>query len=87
MRDEHNRSVIRLADTTDHGGTVKTAFEGLRVHDRPVAGEGCLVWCPRCKGDFAILPSSSGRRHHGRTIAYEGDLTACGARLIASFVG
>jgi uncharacterized Zn-binding protein involved in type VI secretion len=87
MRDEKNRRVIRLGDGTDHDGTVKTALNGIRAHGIPVAGEDCLVWCPRCKGDFRILPSSSGRRHHGKTIAYEGDPTACGARLVASFAG
>jgi uncharacterized Zn-binding protein involved in type VI secretion len=86
MRDHNKRRVVRLGDSTDHGGTVKTALTGMLVHGVPVAGEGCVVWCPRCKGDFPILPSSSGRRHDGKTIAYEGDATTCGARLVATFV-
>lgn len=84
MHDAARRGVIRLGDSTDHGGQVKSAFDGLMALGRPVAGEGCVVWCPKCKGEFAILPAPSGRRHHGKTLAYDMDLTACGARLLSS---
>ena len=83
MRDADGRAAIRLGDRTDHGGEVKTAFEGLKVHGVPVSGEDCIAWCPKCRGDFRLLPSSS-RRHMGKAIAYEGDLTECGARLIST---
>ena len=84
MLDARGRPAIRLNDSTDHGGRVKTAFSNLLSEGRAVTGEGHWVWCPKCNGDFRILPSSSARRHEGRTIAYEGDLTECGARLLAS---
>ena len=82
MRDVDGRRVARLGDPTDHHGSVKTAPDGLAVQGVPVATEGCLVSCPKCGGDFPILVSRDGRRHRGRLIAHEGDLTACGARLM-----
>lgn len=85
MRDIRGRRAIRLGDATDHGGTVKTALRELMVHGIAAAGEGNLVHCPKCKGDFRIVATAGGgRRHHGVLLAYEGDLTECGAVLIAS---
>ena len=88
MRDPQGRRVIRLGDTTDHRGTVKTALQNLKVQGIAAAGAGNLVYCPRCKGDFRIIPrDGEGRRHHGVLLAHEGDLTECGAVLIASLPG
>jgi hypothetical protein len=36
---------------------------------------------------FAFSAPLQGRSHMGRTIAYEGDLTECGARLLSSLSG
>lgn len=77
------RGAIRLGDTTSHGGEVVTAT-GPILLGRPAALEGDMVRCPQCNGDFAITPDSAGARHQDRSYAYENDLTACGARLIAS---
>jgi uncharacterized Zn-binding protein involved in type VI secretion len=87
MRDAENRGVVRLGDRTDHGGQVKTALPTMVVHGIPVAGEDCLASCPKCKGDFRILRSRSARMHMGKALAYNGDLTECGAKLISSFRG
>ncbi|WP_219211122.1 PAAR domain-containing protein [Variovorax boronicumulans] len=89
MKDANNRRAIRLGDPTDHGGEVKTALTSILVRGLPVAAEGCLVTCPRCGGDFRILPSASPspRRHLGQTIAFEDDLTECGARLLSTLPG
>jgi uncharacterized Zn-binding protein involved in type VI secretion len=43
-----------------------------------------MTFCPQCKGTFPIKPDGAGARHAGRAYAYDGDPTACGARLIAS---
>lgn len=84
MRNADNRRVVRLGDPTDHGGKVTTALDGMLADGVPVTAEGCLAWCPKCKGDFRILATPGGRQHKGKTIAYENDLTACGARLIST---
>ncbi|WP_038267379.1 PAAR domain-containing protein, partial [Xenorhabdus cabanillasii] len=38
-----NKAVIRLNDTTDHGGKVITAIDGYVYQGIPVAGKGDLV--------------------------------------------
>ena len=78
------RGVVRLGDRTDHGGEVTGASSGTVVLGKPAAQQGDMTFCPRCKGSFAIEPDGQGARHQGTPYAYDGDLTACGARLLAS---
>ncbi|MBQ5942159.1 PAAR domain-containing protein [Massilia sp. AB1] len=84
MNDQQGRGVIRLGDKTTHGGEVISAAQDFTVLGKPVAIEGDSTYCPKCKGKFPILPSGSTRRHHGKLVAYDQDLTACGAKLISS---
>ena len=77
------RGAARLHDKTDHGGDVITAT-GPMLMGLPAALAGDMTHCPRCNGNFAITPDGVGARHLGRAYAYAGDLTACGARLVAS---
>ena len=85
MKNE-GRGVIRLNDKTDHGGHVTTASSGTTVMGTPAALADDMTHCPKCKGDFPIKPDGTGAKHNGRPYAYHGDVTACGARLIASLV-
>jgi len=78
------RSVIRLNDKTDHGGQVILVSSGTVVMGTEVALAGDTTFCPKCKGRFAIIPDGEGARHMGRAYAYDNELTACGAKLIAS---
>jgi uncharacterized Zn-binding protein involved in type VI secretion len=78
------RAVIRLNDKTDHGGTVISASSGSQVMGREAALANDMTFCPRCKGKYPIKPDGTGARHNGRAYAYADDLTACGAKLIAS---
>ncbi|MDF0607077.1 PAAR domain-containing protein [Neisseriaceae bacterium TC5R-5] len=84
MRNSSGKGVIRLGDGSSHGGQVITALEQCSAGGVPVAAEGCLVRCPQCKGEFAIVAGASGKRHHGKALAYEGDVTTCGAVLLSS---
>ncbi|MEO6918404.1 MAG: PAAR domain-containing protein [Collimonas sp.] len=84
MKDQHGRGVIRLGDKTSHGGEVITASDNFKVLGIAVALEGHMTICPKCKGQFAILPVNSTRKHHGKAVAYHDDPTACGATLISS---
>jgi len=83
MFNEHGKAVIRLGDRTDHDGTVTSACDIVAL-GKQVATETCMTYCPRCGGDFEILPGGGTRRHLGKALAYDGDQTACGARLISS---
>ncbi|PHM72388.1 PAAR domain-containing protein [Xenorhabdus sp. KJ12.1] len=78
------KAVIRLNDTTDHGGKVITAIDGYVYLGVPIAAKGDLVTCPQCKGIFPIIEGSSDLKHQGKPIALNGMRTACGAKLIAS---
>jgi uncharacterized Zn-binding protein involved in type VI secretion len=66
MKDAKGRGVIRLGDTTSHGGTVITASTTLEALGREVAVDGDLTVCPRCKGKFPINVNQSDRQHHGK---------------------
>jgi uncharacterized Zn-binding protein involved in type VI secretion len=84
MKDENGRGVIRLHDKTTHGGEVITACDDFKAMGLPVALQADMTHCPKCKGNFKILPQNSTRTHHGKPIAYHNDPTECGARLISS---
>jgi uncharacterized Zn-binding protein involved in type VI secretion len=78
------RSVIRIGDKTDHGGSVLSASSGTVVMGKPAALEGDMTLCPKCKGTFPIKPDGEGAKHEGEAYAYQDDTTACGAKLISS---
>jgi len=84
MKDQNGRGIIRLGDKTSHGGEVISAAQSFTVLGKCVAVEGNATYCPRCKGKFPIQPKGSTRKHHGKQVAYDQDLTACGAKLISS---
>ena len=72
--------------TVDEQGNVIRAFAIGRQWEgrKAVALEGDLATCPKCSGKHAIKPLDSTRKHRGKQVAYDGDLTDCGATLIAS---
>lgn len=78
------RSVVRIDDKTDHGGTVITASSETVVMGKVAALADDMTFCPKCKGKFAIKPDGKGAKHQGRPYAYHDDVTECGARLISS---
>jgi uncharacterized Zn-binding protein involved in type VI secretion len=84
MKDQQGRGVVRLGDKTTHGGEVISAAPDFTVLGKRVAVEGDPTYCPKCKGKFPIQLSGSTRRHHGKQVAFDQDLTACGAKLISS---
>lgn len=84
MKDAQGRGVIRLGDSTSHGGTVITASNTLKALGNAVAVDGDMTVCPRCKGKFPIHVNESDRQHHGKRVAHHGDAAACGATLISS---
>ncbi len=81
MKDEHGRDMIRLSDTTDHGGKVIEATDELKHMGVAVALDGHGVACPQCGGVFPLLASGP-RMHRGQRVGYQGDKTGCGATVI-----
>lgn len=84
MKDQKGRGVIRLGDKTTHGGEVISAAPDFTVLGKRVALESDSTYCPQCKGKFPINPGAVSRKHHGKCVAFDQDLTACGAKLISS---
>jgi len=84
MKDANGRGVVRLGDKTSHGGEVISASDTFTVLGKQVALEGDMAVCPKCRGKFPIQPDGSTRKHHGKQVAYDGDATACGAKVISS---
>ena len=84
MRNSRGDGVVRLGDSTSHGGKVISATETFKALGKEVALDGDMTFCPQCKGRFPIKVAKSDRHHHGKAVAYDGDVTACGAKLISS---
>ena len=84
MKDAQGRGVIRLGDKTSHGGEVVSASDSYKVMGKAVALDGDMATCPKCRGQHAIQPVASTRKHHGKQVAYNGVPTDCGATLISS---
>jgi uncharacterized Zn-binding protein involved in type VI secretion len=82
---EDGRGVIRLGDSTDHGGEVISVSRTFTDMGKPVACVGDMVQCPKCKGTFPIAQGDSNKTHMGLPMAFHGDKTTCGATLISSW--
>lgn len=78
------KDLIRLGDTTTHGGIVLEAFPQTDLNGKPIAGVGHKVSCPLCKGVFPIAEGSNTYTVSDIPVALDGMKTACGAVLIAS---
>lgn len=78
------RGIIRMSDKTDHGGQVISSSSGTFIENIEATLQGDMTFCPRCKGNFLIMPDGVGAKHAGISYAYHDDLTACGAKLISS---
>ncbi len=79
-------NVIRLGDTTSHGGeVVSVTAKHFTVGGIAVACVGDKCTCPIKGHDVCTI--AEGDPHHvinGVAVAYEGHKTTCGATLLAS---
>ncbi|WP_186136438.1 PAAR domain-containing protein [Burkholderia gladioli] len=77
---------IREGDASSHGGRVLACDPTNTDDGKPIALIGDMVSCPRRGGIFPIVRVKTELRmsFNGRAVASEGDMTACGATLIAS---
>ncbi|PAJ83937.1 PAAR domain-containing protein [Burkholderia ubonensis] len=77
---------IREGDTTSHGGRVLACDPTNTVDGKALALLGTMVSCPKCGGIFPIVnvKRELNMTFGGVPVASDGDMTACGATLIAS---
>ena len=80
------RRVIRLGDSTTHGGRViSVQASHFLVAGVAVACVGDVCSCPLPGHNGCTIVSGSARhRINGVQVAFEDDTTSCGARLISS---
>ena len=77
--------VIRLGDKTSHGGVVASASMVSDSGGVPVARVGDTVVCPLHGDSQCVIVSGDPTMIvDGKPVARHGDLTSCGATLIAS---
>lgn len=72
-------AIVRLGDSSTHGGSVTSASTDTKCNGRGVARNGDSFQCPR-HGLETIIASGS-QKCNGRAIARVGDVTTCGAIL------
>lgn len=79
-------NVIRVGDPTSHGGkVVKTSAPQVRVSGKPVVLIGDQCMCPMTGHQNGVVVSGNNRHTvNGKSVAYEGDKTSCGATLIST---
>ncbi|WP_457274322.1 PAAR domain-containing protein [Pseudomonas fulva] len=77
-------NIVRLGDTIDPGGSVIESIPQTNPNGKPMAGEGNMVLCQKCRGAFPIIEGGSTYRVNGVPVALDGMKNACGASLIAS---
>jgi uncharacterized Zn-binding protein involved in type VI secretion len=76
--------IIRLGDSTSHGGIVLEGSAFDICMGKPIAYIGHKVQCPKCKGAFPIIEGALTTTFYGKGVALAGMRTSCGAILIAS---
>lgn len=77
--------LIRLGDTTDHGGTVVSASELMEFDGRRVARKGDEVTCPLHDiNPNLIIEGGETMTDDGVPIARHGHRAMCGCRLLSS---
>lgn len=76
--------IIRMGDSTSHGGKVLEGSQTDLCHGKPIAYIGHKVSCPKCRGTPTIVEGVQTTTIFGKGVALAGMKTSCGATLIAS---
>jgi uncharacterized Zn-binding protein involved in type VI secretion len=74
--------VIRLGDTSDHGGAMVTSASKTYYNDRLACRIGDILDCP-IHGPNPVAEGSAKQVVEGSPLARQGDHTECGAALIS----
>lgn len=74
--------IIRLGDSSTHGGAVVSAASKSLAENSRIARIGDILLCP-IHGPQPIVQGSPNTLAEGPCIARQGDVAACGAALIS----
>ena len=76
--------IVRLGDTSDHGGAVVSSNTKWPCEGALIARKGDMFSCPIPGHGVNPIVTDSGKwKCEGMPIARQGDKTACGASLIS----
>lgn len=76
--------IVRLGDTSSHGGTVISSASKWRAEGALIARKGDMHSCPIPGHGVTPIVSGSGKYQcEGQPIARDGDTCGCGAVLIS----
>ena len=79
------RGVIRIGDSTSHGGMVETGRAQSIVMGRAVACVGDACRCPMPGHEHCVIVEGDEKMLiDGCAVAFDGHKTSCGAVLISS---
>jgi uncharacterized Zn-binding protein involved in type VI secretion len=78
------KMVVRVGDSTSHGGEVLEGHSQFKVLGKEVAAVGHRVSCPQCSGSQSIAGGAGNATIMGLPVALDGMKTTCGAVLIGS---
>ncbi|MFC5474645.1 PAAR domain-containing protein [Paraherbaspirillum soli] len=83
------KAVVIIGDKTSHGGVVLSGDKTSVWHDIGMARVGDTVYCPKCSPRIQTITEGSSNcpTKSGQFIALHGDMTSCGATLIAAGAG
>lgn len=71
--------VVRLGDTSDHGGQMVTASGRFTVNGKQVCVDGDMHQCPIRGHGTTPVSSSSMTKSGGKSVVRVGDKAGCGA--------
>ncbi|MEX3954928.1 PAAR domain-containing protein [Trinickia sp. EG282A] len=79
------RGIIRVGDSTSHGGRVETGSDMSDVMGRAVARRGDRCSCPIAGHESSVIAEGDPDFIvDGKPAAFDGHKTSCGAMLISS---
>lgn len=74
--------VVRLADTSDHGGFMITATADFKCNSIVACVSGDMHSCPIKNHGITPVIGTGGFKSNGRRIIKVGDVAGCGAIII-----
>lgn len=74
--------IVRLGDTSDHGGVMISAGSTVRVNGIPMCVDQDMHSCPIKDHGITPVTGGAGYRSNGRRGVKTGDVAGCGAVIV-----
>lgn len=77
------KALVRIGDTSDHGGKMITGTSKFTVNGINGCVTGDIHSCPRRGHGNTSVTSNSNVSSNGKSILHVGDIAGCGAKIIS----